>query len=101
MSPADFDFFRPFVQMPSVPQEEVLTWAQNFIANLLSWLLLLFIIASFVYLVLAGIKYIASQGDASKATEARRAVIYAIIGLVVATLALFIIKATINFITTL
>jgi len=94
MSPADFNFYKLFKSTArgGLPQ------LQQRIADIINWLVVIFIIASFVYLVLAGIKYITSQGDATKATEARRAIIYAVIGIVVATLALFIINAVASFV---
>ncbi len=47
---------------------------------------------AFIYLILAGIKYVTAGGDAAKATEARQAIINAIIGLIVISLAFVIIN---------
>lgn len=75
--------------------------AESVILSIINWILVAIFIASFVYLVLAGVKYITSGGDTAKATEARTAIIHAIIGMVVVTLALFIVQAAVDFGTTL
>lgn len=69
----------------------------NLIIVILNWFLVAVTIIAFVYLVLSGVKYITSGGDATKATEARNGIIYAIIGLIVISLAFFIIRFAITF----
>jgi ABC-type phosphate transport system permease subunit len=71
--------------------------AQNFVVVLLNWFLVIVAIIAFVYLVLQGLKYITSGGDAAKATEARNGIINAIIGIIVIVLAFFIIRFAVSF----
>lgn len=61
------------------------------VVALINWFLVAVGIIAFIYLVLYGIKYITSGGDAGKATEARNGIINAIIGIIVIVLAFFII----------
>lgn len=55
---------------------------------------LLFIIGavSVIMLIIGGFKYVTSQGDSSKVTEAKNTILYAIIGLIVAILAFAVIS---------
>lgn len=48
-------------------------------------------IAAIIMVLLAGFRYITSGGDSAKVTAAKNALIYAIIGIIVASLAQFII----------
>jgi hypothetical protein len=49
-------------------------------------------IIAVVMLIIAGVRFITSQGDASSTTSARRGVIYAIIGLVIVALSQLIVQ---------
>lgn len=61
------------------------------IQGILNMLLFIIVIAAVVFISLAGLKYISSQGDAGKAKEAQAAITNAVIGLVVAFAAYFIV----------
>lgn len=61
------------------------------IQNILNILLVIVVIAAVIYITLAGLKYVTSQGDAGKAKEAQAAITNAIIGLVVAFAAYFVV----------
>ncbi|WKZ30593.1 MAG: pilin [Candidatus Dojkabacteria bacterium] len=61
------------------------------IQNVLNILLIIVVIAAVIYITLAGLKYVTSQGDAGKAKEAQAAITNAIIGLVVAFAAYFVV----------
>lgn len=66
------------------------------IQGLLNLLLFLVVIAAVIYITMAGFKYISSQGDPGKAKEAQAAITNAIIGLVVAFAAYFIVTFVIT-----
>lgn len=69
----------------------------DFVIVVINWFLVIIAVLAFVYLVIYGVKYITSGGDATKATEARNGIINAIIGLIVIALAFFIIRFAANF----
>lgn len=70
--------------------------AQNIIGLVITWLLAIAAVIAFVYLILAGIKYITAGGDAAKATEARSGILNAIIGIAVISLAFIIMRFAIG-----
>ena len=51
---------------------------------ILNTLVLITIVTAVIYLILNGIKFIISGGDSSKAQEAQKGIMYAIIGIIVA-----------------
>ena len=53
-------------------------------------------IISVIMLILGGIRYVVSGGDAKKVTDAKNTVLYAIIGLIVAFLAFAIVNFVVN-----
>lgn len=62
-------------------------WFKNIITNLLNIVVWpIFIAASIIMFIWAGILFITAQGDPGKIAEARKAVIWAIIGIVVGLL---------------
>lgn len=61
--------------------------------NILSWVVG---VAAVVVIILGGLFYIISAGDPQKATKARQAILYAIIGLVIVALAQTIVRFTIG-----
>ncbi len=61
------------------------------VSSFLTILLFVVVIGAVVYISLAGFKYISSQGDANKAKEAQAAITNAIIGVVVAFIAYFVV----------
>jgi uncharacterized membrane protein len=63
------------------------------IIGILSWIVG---IAAVIVIILSALKYITSGGDSNKTGEAKKTLIYAIIGLLVAVLAQFIIYFTVN-----
>lgn len=65
----------------------------KFVVQLLSWIVG---IAGIIMIIVAGIKYTTSGGDPSSVTSAKRTLIYALIGLVVASLAQFIVHYVIG-----
>ncbi len=64
----------------------------NIFGNIISILLTIAIVVSLLYLIWGGIKWITSEGDKAKVDQARKAVIAAIIGLVISLLGFFIIN---------
>ena len=50
-------------------------------------LLVLAAIAAIVYIIIAGVRYIVSQGDEDSVAQAKRGILYAIIGIIVILLA--------------
>lgn len=69
----------------------------DLIIVLINWFLVAVGIIAFIYIVIYGIKYITSGGDAAKATEARNGIINALIGIIVIVLAFFLIRAAVGF----
>lgn len=59
-------------------------------------LFLLIIITSLVFMLIAGIRLITSGGEVEVVKKARKQIIYAIVGLIVATLAFFLIRTMIT-----
>lgn len=76
---------------PGIPQGGSNT-LETIISVGLQIFLIVVIIAALFYLVWAGIRWIQSSGDPTKIDEARKQIIFAIIGLVVAFLAFGIIN---------
>jgi hypothetical protein len=66
------------------------------VRNGLNLLLFVIVVASVLYLVLAGLKFITSGGDPKKSEEARSAVINVIIGLIVSFMAYFIVQLVLS-----
>jgi hypothetical protein len=64
----------------------------NILNNVLTWVLVIIFLVAFIYLIMSGVKYITSGGDAAKATEARNGVLNAIIGIVIVLLAYVILR---------
>lgn len=64
----------------------------NLFQNIISWLLYFAGAAAVFLIILSGIKFITSGGEAKQAEEARKTLTYAVIGLVVILLAFFIIS---------
>lgn len=64
----------------------------NLLTKALAWVLAIVMLIAFIYLIMSGVKYITSGGDAGKATEARNGVINAIIGIVIVLLAFTIMR---------
>lgn len=69
--------------------ESQITNAVKTAVNLLSFLVA---IIAVIMLIIGGLKYITSSGDSSSTTSARNTIIYAVVGIAVASLAQFIVK---------
>lgn len=67
-------------------------FANNTVGTIINILLFLAGAAAVIYLIWAGIKYLTSGGDTKKAEEARRAIINAVIGIIIVVSAYFIIR---------
>ncbi|MDQ3123970.1 MAG: pilin [bacterium] len=59
------------------------------VINILSWVVG---IAAVIMVIVGGLKYIASNGDSNGISSAKNTIIYALIGLVIAALAQFIVR---------
>lgn len=86
-----FYFMIPSVAAGWAPSALPSNDLNSVIQGLLNMILFIIVIAAVVYISLAGLKYISSQGDAGKAKEAQAAITNAVIGLVVAFAAYFIV----------
>ena len=72
----------------------------SIMSNVLNILSFIAGIIAVIMLIIAGIKFITSQGDPGKVSEARQAIIYAVIGIVIVVLAqtivFFVLKEATN-----
>lgn len=68
----------------------------DFIGSILNLLLFIVVVAAVLYITLAGFKYISSQGDPGKAKEAQAAITNAVIGLIVAFAAYFLVQLVLS-----
>ncbi len=66
--------------------------AGKVIGAIMSILFIIAILVSLIYLIIGATKYITASGDQGKTTEARNAIIAALVGLLVALLAFFIVN---------
>jgi heme/copper-type cytochrome/quinol oxidase subunit 4 len=64
--------------------------------DLIKWLLQIVILLAILMLIVSGVMYMISSGDAEKANTAKRAFSYAILGLLVAGLAWAIVKTVVD-----
>lgn len=56
----------------------------DLVKKILNLLVVIVVIAAVIYLIMNGLKFVTSGGDAGKAQEAQKGITYAIIGIVVA-----------------
>lgn len=63
----------------------------NLVSSIVRLLSIIIGIAAVIMIIIAGLKYITSGGDSSAITSAKHTLIYAVVGLVVALLAQFIV----------
>lgn len=61
--------------------------------TVVNWIVTVIAVLAILMIVVAGIMYMVSAGDESQATSAKRALTYAVIGLIVALLAYVIVNA--------
>ena len=66
------------------------------ISTIITFLLIAAVVIALFYLIYGGIRWITSGGDKGKVDEARKHVIAAIVGLIVAFVAYFIIQIVLN-----
>ncbi|HSX09200.1 MAG TPA: hypothetical protein VLF93_03540 [Candidatus Saccharimonadales bacterium] len=69
-----------------------LSVTSKIIANSITIMLIVGVILALIFLILGGIQWITSGGDKSKLSSARARITYAIIGLIVAFAAFFIVS---------
>lgn len=69
---------------------------QNIIGNLMNWLLIAIGIVGVIGFAIAGILYLTSAGDETRIQTAKRAMLYSIVGIIVALAGLVAIKAAYN-----
>lgn len=69
----------------------------SIIGAVVTFLLIVVAIISLFYLIYGGLRWVTSGGDKGKVDEARKTVIAAIVGLVIAFLAFFIINVVLSF----
>lgn len=62
------------------------------IINIINALLLIAAIAAVAYIIISGVRYFASQGDERAVEEAKRSLIFGVIGILVTLLALVIVN---------
>lgn len=63
------------------------------VVNILSFIIG---VAAIIVIIVAGIQYMLSTGDATKVNNAKNAILYAVVGLVIAVAARFIVTLVIN-----
>jgi NADH:ubiquinone oxidoreductase subunit 5 (subunit L)/multisubunit Na+/H+ antiporter MnhA subunit len=66
------------------------------IQNGLSWLLVTAVILALIFLIWGGIKWITSEGDKTKVTNARKTIIYSLVGMIIAFLSFVIVSLISN-----
>jgi hypothetical protein len=81
---------RPIQAPPTVPTGGTDVLSKVF-KNALSTMIIIAVVLCLVFLILGGIQWISSGGDKNKIAAARAKITYAVIGLVVALLAFFIV----------
>lgn len=64
--------------------------------NIINTLLLLVGIIAVIVIIISGIRFITSDGDANKVASARNGVIYSVVGLAVAIMAYAIVRFVVN-----
>lgn len=81
--------------IPSIPVIESGTNISliTYIGNIITFIAEISGIAVFIYIIYAGYKYIASQGDSGQTEKAKLTLTYAIVGLTVIILAYAIVRA--------
>ncbi len=86
------DFLGKFTFAKLSPNTTAANTFSSLVGTILYWVLAIVALIAFIYLIMSGIKYITSGGDAAKATEARNGIINAIIGIIVIVLAYVILN---------
>jgi hypothetical protein len=73
-----------------------LTDANTLIRGILNTVLIIVVVAAVVYIMLSGLQYVTSQGDATKTKAAMAGITNAVIGLIVAFAAFVLIQLVMN-----
>jgi len=89
VTPPEIEAFSRFANPFKLPREKI-TGAGDFVVVVVLLIEYLIGVFAFFGIVISGIQYISSGGDPSKAEKAKKNLIYSIIGIVVAVLALSI-----------
>jgi type IV secretory pathway VirB2 component (pilin) len=76
--------------------EEIASGVSDIILNVLNILLGLLALIAVIVIIYAGVKYILSGGDEDRAKDAKRIILYAIIGLVIIGLSATVVNFVIN-----
>ena len=74
-----------------IPQGGITT-TSSAIANAVTLMLIVVVVLALIYLILGGIRWITSGGDKAKVASARARITFAIVGLIVAMGAFFIVN---------
>ena len=74
------------------PSKYMNTDPATLFSQIIELVLVVAAVIAFVYLIIAGIKYITAGGDADAATKARQSIVNALIGIVVILLSYFLIS---------
>lgn len=81
------------IQVPSgVPTGGLYTTGETILQNSMTILLIFVMLFALIFLILGGIQWSMSGGDKEAVQKARNKIVYALVGLVLALLALFIIN---------
>lgn len=81
------------IEAPSgVPQLNTTTTLSTILGNVWIFMIVIAVLLALVYLVWGGLNWITSGGDKQKLADARKRVLYAIIGLIIALLSFFFIN---------
>jgi FtsH-binding integral membrane protein len=66
--------------------------SSNIISVIITYLYIAVVILALLFIIWGGISWITSEGDKQKLAQARQKILFALIGLIVAFLAFFIVK---------
>jgi Type IV secretion system pilin len=77
-------------------QEDGVLGKSGILTRVVKVLIFLTTIASVIVIIVAGIKYITSQGDSGAVSGAKNSILYAVIGLVIALVAQLIVSFVLN-----
>ncbi|MBQ3453098.1 hypothetical protein IJG28_02825 [Candidatus Saccharibacteria bacterium] len=72
------------------------TTLPNVIVNILNAIILVAGIVAVIFIIIGGVNYMTSSGDAGKVAKAKNTILYALIGLVICVLAFAIVNWTIG-----
>lgn len=79
------------------------TWSRGLIGGIIrviNALLIIAAIAAVVYIIISGVRYFSSQGDEQAVRQAKLALVYGIVGVIIIVLSMVIVNYVISNITT-